>query len=197
MSDAVQVALFFFGLLFLIFLVLTFKFPDEVRYLISRIRGMEISKDRVAIDFAVESAKKSFEQKGAEVPPESAIRTQLIPLIAQRRILWVDDKPSNNVFEVETLLGLGYQVDLAMTNEHAARLTSTFAYDLILSDIERPSPEPSHAGLELPKVLLQSLPDLPPLIYYTGQATDPQTPDGYPVTDEPSALFRAIGQAMS
>ena len=124
----------------------------------------------MAIEFAVESAKKSFEHKGVEVPLESAILSELNPLISYRRILWVDDNPPNNTFELETLLGLGYQVDLAMTNEHAARLASTFAYDLILSDIGRSPPETALAGLELPKVLRQSLRDLPPIIYYTGEA---------------------------
>lgn len=193
MSDIQSVLL----LIAIIFGALLWRYPDEIRRLITRTKNIEISKKGVKIDFAVQSAIESFEKKGAEVPSETEIEHQLEPLKGFRRVLWVDDNPGNVESEAMTLLGLGWQVDLAYNNDHAVRLANHFPYDLLVSDIGRSPPETTTAGLELPSKLRNAGLEPPPIVYYVGVAEQPTTKDGHPVTDRPDTLFAAIDKALS
>ena len=62
---------------------------------------------------------------------------RLAPLINGCRILWIDDNPSNNDLEIETLESLGVVVDTAVSSEEASRILGRRNYDLIISDILR------------------------------------------------------------
>lgn len=192
MSDTQSILVF----ALLVFVIIVWRFPSAFRGILNRTKELEISKDRIKITFAVQSAIESFRQKGAEVPSEKQIEHQLHPLQGYHRVLWVDDNPTNNIFEIETLLGLGWQVDIADTNDHAARLMGQFQYDLIISDIGRSPPETPTAGLDLPTKLRQDGVKMRPIVYYIGTAERAETDDGFPVTDRPDTLFVAIQQAL-
>jgi CheY-like chemotaxis protein len=58
------------------------------------------------------------------------------------RVLWVDDRPSNNRYERTMLHALGMYVDLSTsTDEALAKVTARGAYDVIISDMGRPPDE--------------------------------------------------------
>lgn len=57
------------------------------------------------------------------------------------RVLWVDDRPSNNVFERQALEALGIQIDLSTSTEDALEKIRRRSYDLIISDMGRPPDE--------------------------------------------------------
>jgi len=56
------------------------------------------------------------------------------------QVLWVDDRPSNNRYEVEALTSLGMHVSLSTSTDDAlSKLSVHGPYDVIISDMGRPS----------------------------------------------------------
>jgi CheY-like chemotaxis protein len=54
------------------------------------------------------------------------------------RILWVDDRPNNNVFERRSLEALGIRFDLSPSTDDALERLSASRYDAVISDMGRP-----------------------------------------------------------
>lgn len=54
-------------------------------------------------------------------------------------VLWVDDRPDNNNFERQALEALGVRVDISTSTEDALARMQWNRYDLIISDMGRPS----------------------------------------------------------
>jgi len=55
----------------------------------------------------------------------------------RRRILWVDDRPDNNIYEREVFESLGLTFDLALSTDEALELLSSSRYGAIISDMGR------------------------------------------------------------
>jgi CheY-like chemotaxis protein len=53
------------------------------------------------------------------------------------QILWIDDNPSNNLYERQLLRSLGVFVDLARSTEEALEMFQNTHYDIAISDMER------------------------------------------------------------
>jgi CheY-like chemotaxis protein len=81
------------------------------------------------------------------------------------RVLWVDDRPGNNVFERQALEALGIQIDLSTSTEDAIQRIRQRPYDLIISDMGRP-PD-AQAGYTLLDQLRKAG-DRTPYVLYTG-----------------------------
>ena len=86
-----------------------------------------------------------------------------------RKVLWVDDHPENNVYEVAQLERLGVQVDQAASTIEgvAALLYAEPAYNAVISDLSRregrnQNPE---AGLDLIRQVRAQGSDVPVFIY--------------------------------
>jgi len=52
----------------------------------------------------------------------------------RKRILWVDDRPQNNVYERKTMESMGIQFTLAETTDEALEILSTHRFAAIISD---------------------------------------------------------------
>jgi len=65
------------------------------------------------------------------------------------KVLWVDDKPQNNVNERDAIKALGFKIDVATTTEDAVRLLARDQYAAIISDMGREEGE--SAGYDLLK----------------------------------------------
>jgi len=93
----------------------------------------------------------------------------LIDMPAQKRVLWVDDRPENNRHELAALAKLQVEVvNVRSTGEAIACLDADEeGFDLILSDWDRaePAATASSAGLELLR-MLAARPRRPPVIFY-------------------------------
>jgi CheY-like chemotaxis protein len=63
------------------------------------------------------------------------------------RLLWVDDRPSNNRYERSALENMGMIVNLSTSTEDAQRKLQRATYDLVISDMARP--EDPRAGYVL------------------------------------------------
>ncbi len=54
-----------------------------------------------------------------------------------KTILWVDDRPDNNIYERETLSALGFTFDLALSTNEALQKLKPTKYSAIISDMGR------------------------------------------------------------
>ena len=59
------------------------------------------------------------------------------PRLRSRTILWVDDNPGNNQFEIQAFEALGLRIDTALTTEDGLRKLSTGHYDVAITDLTR------------------------------------------------------------
>jgi len=92
----------------------------------------------------------------------------LIDTRNQKRVLWVDDRPEGNLFEIAALNKLQIEVLIARsTDEAMARVAAdTEGIDLVISDWERHG-EPAQAGLKFLQ-LLRLTQETMPVVYYHG-----------------------------
>jgi CheY-like chemotaxis protein len=86
------------------------------------------------------------------------------------RVLWVDDRPSNNVFERQALEALGIQIDLSTSTEDALEKIRRRPYDLIISDMGRPPDK--RAGYTLLDKLREAGNKTPFIIYASSRSPE-------------------------
>jgi CheY-like chemotaxis protein len=170
-----------------------FLFRDQIRELIPRLRAVSVAGFGAEFGDAVEKASA---ERGK--PVDSAVTTAVerraardAAVIADARIIWVDDNPDNNVRERQALRALGIDVENATSTSEALVLLRRRDRDLVLSDMDRDSD--AQAGL----ALLAALSDrhtVVPVIFYVGEVdpTLPVPPGAAAITDHPVALMHAI-----
>src|SRR5262249_4579102 len=113
------------------------------------------------------------------------------PLLKGARTLWVDDYPSNNLYERTMLGSLGVAADVAVDTKEALYMVLNARYDLILSDMNRGSND--RAGIDLLDRIRACGLDIP-LVFYVGKI-DPnrRTPAGaFAITNRPDELMHYI-----
>jgi CheY-like chemotaxis protein len=130
------------------------KLPEFVRQL-----GIQkISAFGVDLQFAEQQTTAAYAKQGLDPPSEddkAAIRDAvrfLAPLVAQTRILWVDDQPGGNALERSTFLSWEVDVQAARTTDEALCELRDRAqsFELVISDWRRPNDrDDAPAGLEL------------------------------------------------
>jgi CheY-like chemotaxis protein len=85
-----------------------------------------------------------------------------------RRILWVDDQPANNAYEIAALKDRGVEVQLATSTDEALRLLADDpSYDALVTDLGREEHGASRptAGLTLLRELRDRKLDIPAVVY--------------------------------
>lgn len=105
--------------------------------------------------------------------------------------LWIDDMPTNNLYECKVLNSIGVQLDLAVSSEQAYNMLKSKSYDLILSDISRD--QVSDEGLRFHERLLREGIDIP-LVFYTGFADRSRgvPPYAFGLADLPNELIHLV-----
>lgn len=113
-----------------------------------------------------EVSREEFE-KFTRTTAETIVKASHHGLMGGRgkRVLWVDDRPKNNVFERQSLEALGFQFTLALSTEEALEALSCTEFDAIISDMGRPPDQ--RAGYTLLKSL-RSEGDQTPFLIYAG-----------------------------
>ena len=113
-------------------------------------------------------------------------------VLKDRRILWIDDHPSNNVFETKAFTRMGMTVTAAV-DDAAARTAlrgGAGPYDLIISDIERHG-DPA-AGLAFLAELRRTS-DIPLIFYVTDLKPELGVPPGaFGITEHVDELIHLI-----
>ena len=113
------------------------------------------------------------------------------PLIEGRRVLWVDDQPSNNFHERVALGEIGLMCDVATSTEEALRAKAFLSPDVIVSDMHRgDNPE---AGLELLHALRHQG-DRTPLVFYISHEVKSRgmPPGAFGISDRPDDVLHLV-----
>lgn len=189
--EALLIVLVVFAFLLIVFFVLAFRFPEDLKMLLKRLKSVRISKDGLTLELVVEA----IQEKEKRTPDPAEIRPLVKAIPTGRRVLWVDDCPANNRAEIQALRGLDLIVDTATTNAEALSYAKSNTYDLVVSDIGRSAAEPPNAGLELPAAL-RAAGVASPLAFYVGAATRPTTDTEEPVFDTPTELLGWISEEL-
>lgn len=118
-------------------------------------------------------------------------------VLKSRSILWVDDRPANNVHERKAFETLGLTVRFARDNPEAveALKTSDQEFDLVISDIGRPEGAPS--GLALLNDLAAAREEIP-VIYYVSKLdrSKPVPLGAFGLTNRPDELLHLVVDAL-
>jgi CheY-like chemotaxis protein len=130
----------------------------------------------------------------------SALITEATPALV-RRVLWVDDQPANNAYELAALRDRGVDIVEALSTEQALRrLGAQPEFDAIVTDMHRI--ERGHvrrqAGLELLRELQAEHPGVPAIVYTSFRsasefAEEVRALGGVAATANATELFELLG----
>ena len=129
--------------------------------------------DRVVADVSQQIVQAGLQRSAPPLGENDAAALQaqtrsLINLADQQRVLWVDDRPEGNRFEISALAKLQIEVVTARNTDEALQLIAADSegFGLVISDWERAG-EAAQAGLRLLARLRQTGIDWP-LVFYHG-----------------------------
>jgi CheY-like chemotaxis protein len=140
--------------------------------------------------------KESIDPRGIAEAVLSGARNQR--RIQRSRVLWVDDRPNNNVLERQAFEALGVAIDLSTATSDAIDRTHQRSYELIISDMSRP-PD-LRAGYTLLD-LLRAEGNATPFIVYAGSKSAEHVKEAREhgaigTTNDPKELFRMAMQVL-
>lgn len=168
------------------------------------IRQRQIAEAAAALT-AAEASRLNSNETAQEAPKERAQRIADIVSraandgwVTGKSILWVDDRPSNNIYERQSLESLGIQFTISTSTEDALQKLDRRSYDVIISDMGRP-PD-SRAGYTLLDALKQQG-EYPPFVIYAGSNSpkhkrEAKERGGWGTTDRPQELFELVLSAL-
>jgi CheY-like chemotaxis protein len=174
--------------------------------------GFEASAKRkqaeaaAALAAAVASRPEEAAEKGS--PPQDvrtaaavvaeAATPRVIRRTAGSKVLWVDDRPKNNVYERQALEALGVSFVLALSTDEALEKLARQKFDAIISDMGRPSdPQAGYTLLEH----LRANGDRTPFIIYAGSRAPEHQAESrrrgaVGCTNQPSELLEMVLAAI-
>lgn len=127
-----------------------------------------------------------------------AAASQTVQQVAGARVLWVDDRPSNNTYERRALEALGIQFTLSTTTADALEKLYSDKYDVIISDMGRP-PD-MQAGYTLLGELRKRNVLIPFIIYAGSNRLEHKAEiikrGGFGTTNNPQELFQLVINAI-
>lgn len=91
------------------------------------------------------------------------------PKLFKRKVLWVDDYPSNNEAIIDLYRQQGVEFDLALNTSQALDYLSNEEYNLVISDIGRGS-EPD-AGVRMIREIKRHFGSSPPILIFSSDET--------------------------
>jgi CheY-like chemotaxis protein len=174
MSDTVTIAIIGAIVVLVIFLVSVFAFRDRIQSIQGGPQGITITlADKQAARANLQMAEQTRGQADSDAKPEPERTTRSMRTAEdkisgltqklQKTILWVDDHPSNNDYEVKALKPLGVDVIQVRSNDEAYSAIEKSRPALVVTDIGRDR-EPTD-GMDLTETVAKRWPDLPVLIY--------------------------------
>lgn len=153
------------------------------------------NRNNLVVASTVEKGKVEVTKQDRERVLERAARSASI--LKGRRILWLDDGVANNRVERELLAALGVRFEQVQNNDAAAKALEPNGggYDLILSDIARPTGEPT--GIDFLRRYRSDGGSLPLIFYISKLNEDKPVPLGaFGVTNRPDELVHLVLDAL-
>lgn len=177
-----------------------------------RLRLLLESSDQAAaeaskVERIAESLKKADRASGKAGEKDATLRQLADAAVSARlggqsslrpRILWVDDRPSNNESLASAFREVDIAVDLALSTDSALQLLHTSRYELVITDLGRreAGADNPNAGVELVQAVRALSLDLPIIVYGTQRAVDRSEElmrvGATVVTDRPSQVFDEV-----
>jgi CheY-like chemotaxis protein len=121
------------------------------------------------------------------------------PIVAGRRILWVDDTPANNAKVVDLLRAQGAQIEVVENGDNAAALLRSFRPDVLVSDIGRGS-DPNAGFDDLTRFREAGLYS-GPVVFFTSRISTSRRNRavelGASIAGNESELLQAIGDQLA
>jgi CheY-like chemotaxis protein len=118
--------------------------------------------------------------------------------LSDKRVLWVDDTPSNNVYERNALKALGIDTEISLSTKDALEKMQRARFDLVISDFARV--DDKAAGYTLLEELRKAGYQMPYIIYSgstTGEfAREARRRGAYGQTNRPVELFQMVLNAL-
>lgn len=118
--------------------------------------------------------------------------------VALKKILWVDDRPNNNIFERQALESFGIRFVLSTSTEDALNKLQKDTFDVIISDMGRPPDQ--QAGYTLLEELRNHGIRTPFLIYASSRApehiSETRRRGAQGTTNRPDELFEMVLNAV-
>jgi CheY-like chemotaxis protein len=119
--------------------------------------------------------------------------------VSGAQVLWVDDRPENNIYERQSLEALGLRFTLSRSTEDALDKVRSQSFDAIISDMGRP-PDP-RAGYTLLDQLREGGVRTP-FIIYAGSASPEHRLQAaqrgaFGTTNRPQDLFKMVIDAVT
>lgn len=135
---------------------------------------------------------------GAKTLVSKMVTPPLLAKAARALVLWVDDRPDNNILERQSMESLGIRFVLATSTEQARELARCQNFDVIVSDMARASD--ARAGYTLLDSLRQAG-DTTPFIIYASSSTpehklEARQHGALDSTGRPSELFEDVLSAL-
>jgi CheY-like chemotaxis protein len=127
-----------------------------------------------------------------------SLNDQKILRLSGKHVLWVDDNPTNNVYEQRALEVLGIRISQSLSTEDALNKIANNHYDLIISDFSRAGER--QAGYVLLDKLKEKGIQIPVIIY--AATTTPeyqraaQASGAVAQTNNPQELFELVLNAL-
>jgi CheY-like chemotaxis protein len=110
-------------------------------------------------------ARTAQEARDAAELVAEVVTPRILRKAGKATILWVDDRPDNNVYERQSLEAIGVSFVLALSTEEALQKIKRQRFDAIISDMGRP-PD-ARAGYTLLDALRESG-NTTPFVIYSG-----------------------------
>lgn len=170
--------------------------------------GFEVSMKRKQAEAAAALVAAAVSRSDEGVVPETtareakaaanivanAVTPRIIKRAERSTVLWVDDRPQNNINERQSLEALGVNFVLATSTDEALELVKQQHFDAIISDMKRPSD--TLAGYTLLDKL-RSMGDKTPFIIYAGSrapehVAEAQRRGAVGSTSRPNELFKMV-----
>ena len=127
-----------------------------------------------------------------------AVTPNVIRRAGRSTVLWVDDRPNNNLHERQSMEALGVNFVLSTSTEDALEKLKHRTFDAIISDMGRP-PDPQAGYTLLDK--LRANGDRTPFIIYAGSRTaehreEAKRRGALGCTNRPDELFELVLSAL-
>lgn len=159
-----------------VFAILLYKLFDPIKNLVESARSrkftLKVAGNELSMDEASEQqrliisdlqAKVAEIEKRSNVSPDSEVASEPELARSYKRILWVDDHPSNNSYLAATIEDRGASIVTVLSTNEALEVIEKQKFDFVISDMGRP--EGDHAGLDLIRKLKQLGIELPVYIF--------------------------------
>lgn len=124
----------------------------------------------------------------------SAVTARAFRRAKNAKVLWVDDRPDNNIRERQALEALGVEFTLSLSTEDALQKMGHQGFDMVISDMGRP-PDPK-AGYTLLDQM-RALENNTPLVFYAGSRSPEHVQESrrrgaLGCTNRPDELFEYV-----